>query len=110
MVLKIKWLHKRSPSCFQAMLLLDNSGGKNMISADKRGPMFGRLLRGVMTDAVWDGEYVHSECESWSGGRKKSGSPQSDTSLNAICLSVGHGFLTHTYFPSLSSKRPGVKM
>ena len=41
---------------------------------------------------------------------KKSRSPQSDTFLNAICLSVGHGFLTHTYFPSLSSKRPGVKM
>lgn len=31
-----------------------------------------------------------------------------NTSLNSICFLLGH--LTHTYFPSFSSKRLGVKM
>lgn len=57
---------------FQVWLSLT---GKNMNIIDKRGPMIGHLLRRVMRDTVWDGEYVHSECESWSGGRKKSRSP-----------------------------------
>lgn len=63
-----------------------------------------------MRDSVRAGEYVHSECESWSGGRKTV-APQSYRHLPKYNLSLAWTwFLTHTYFPSLSSKRPGVKM
>lgn len=80
---------------------------KNAI--DKRGPMFGHLLRRAI---LYEPENMYTvNVRAGLEAEKEELLPNpTDTSLNAICLLLGHGFLTHTYFPSLSSKRPGVKM